>query len=322
MKIKSNNVIKFFVFFLLIFFSSVNAFAWGKRGHETVGSLAAQLLAEKQKGAEFLKNHTFDMGYYNNVPDIVWKSDPETYKKEFFQHFVDMEEFESVKEWNSNKTDFFKKYPNIKETAGRSFWRIQGLYDQLETISKKLSADQNTEALSDKQKSEEKIKKQHLDQSKWLLYAGVMGHYVADLAMPLHVTNNYDGQKTNQKGIHKWFEETLVDELYPEIHIEVFNQAKKQWDVFHKTNKSLTVFELAQQLTKDSQSQIPLMLKIDKKIGRKDIHKASKEYRQLIIDRLTMGTLYLAEIWSRQTGWPYNGEKFYLFNSQPAFITP
>lgn len=322
MKINLNNKLQSIFLIVFILLLSLKSHAWGKRGHETVGSLAAQLLAEKHKGSEFLKNHSFDMGYYNNVPDIVWKSDPETYKKEFFQHFVDMEEFRSVKEWSSNKGEFFKKHPNIKETAGRSFWRIQGLNDELQSITSKLMPSQNLESLKNVKTSEDKIKQQHQNQSLWLLYAGVMGHYIADLAMPLHVTNNYDGQKTNQKGIHKWFEETLVDELYPEIHMEVFNQAKKQWDVFHKTNKLLTVFELAQQLTKDSQSQIPSMLKIDKKIGRKDIRKASKEYRQLIINRLSLGTLYLAEVWSRQTGWPYSGEKFYLFNSQPAFITP
>jgi len=51
-----------------------------------------------------------------------------------------------------------------------------------------------------------------------LFYAGWMGHYVADGAMPLHVTVNYDGWTlaanpngyTTQHGIHSKFESAFV----------------------------------------------------------------------------------------------------------------
>jgi hypothetical protein len=297
----------------LMLLSATQVYAWGKRGHETVGSLAAQLLSEKHKGAEFLINHSFDMGYYNNVPDIVWKSNPETYKKEFFQHFMDMEDYSSVKasDWDSDKVAFFKKHPDIDNKAGRSFWRIQGLYSELEKISSTLS-----------QKKVLSKEEQNSYQVKWLLYAGVLGHYIADLAQPLHVTNKYDGKKTNQKGIHMWFEETLVDYLYPNLQPEVYKKAVKDWDEFHKKNSSLTVFELSQKLAVDSQKQIPQLLKLDKINGRKNISVAAKAYREMIKDRQVEGVLYLAEIWSRQTNWPYKGDRFYNFESRPTYIEP
>lgn len=40
-----------------------------------------------------------------------------------------------------------------------------------------------------------------------------MGHYCADLHVPLHSTENYNGQFTNQKGIHSLFESRMY-ELY------------------------------------------------------------------------------------------------------------
>lgn len=40
-----------------------------------------------------------------------------------------------------------------------------------------------------------------------------LGHYVADAHVPLHLTKNYDGQFTNQKGIHALFE-TRIPELF------------------------------------------------------------------------------------------------------------
>lgn len=307
----SNVVVSLFVFLTLASFST-ETFAWGKRGHETVGSLAARLLAEKHKGSEFLSEHSYDMGFYNNVPDIVWKSNPETFKKESIQHFMDMEHYKDVKksDWTHKRENFFKKYPTIAKGAGRSWWRVQELNNELETITKSL-----------KQKKIEKSE-QHARQAKWLLHAGVMGHYIADLAQPLHVTDNYDGQKTDQKGIHRWFEEEVVDQLYPSIHLLVYDKALTQWDAFHNKNKSKSVFQLCQELTKNSQGEIEKLLEIDKKTGRKNLAAASLEYKNLAVDRLALGALYLAEIWSRQTSWNYNGEKFYLFDTKPNYIEP
>lgn len=295
-----------------ILFNFSYAFAWGKRGHETVGSLAARLLAEKQPEAQFLSNHSYDMGFYNNVPDIVWKSEPKTFKKEHFQHFMDMEHFKNVKEtdWVSQRESFFKKFPNIGKKSGRAWWRVNELNTDLEKITQSL-----------KQKKLP-IKEQHNYQAKWLLYAGVMGHYIADLAQPLHVTANYDGKKTKQRGIHRWFEEEVIDELYPSLHEEVYKQALQKWDSFHNDNKSKDVFQLCQELTKNSQDEINNLLSIDKKVGRKNLKKAAEAFKQLAVDRLAIGTLYLAEIWSRQTNWDYNGVKFYKFDSKPNYIEP
>ncbi len=40
-----------------------------------------------------------------------------------------------------------------------------------------------------------------------------LGHYIADAHVPLHLTQNYDGQLSNQKGIHALFE-TRIPELF------------------------------------------------------------------------------------------------------------
>lgn len=96
------------------------SYAWGKRGHEMVGSLAAQLLAKEYKGGEFLLYHSFDMGYYNNAPDLVWKSDSDTYKKEYNQHYMNMENFEKVKDlqWNKSRKQFLKSIQTLNPHSG------------------------------------------------------------------------------------------------------------------------------------------------------------------------------------------------------------
>ena len=44
-----------------------------------------------------------------------------------------------------------------------------------------------------------------------LFYATDMGHYIGDANVPLHVTSNYDGQLTNQKGLHSLWESVIPE---------------------------------------------------------------------------------------------------------------
>lgn len=51
------------------------------------------------------------------------------------------------------------------------------------------------------------------DLARILKYAAEIGHYIGDAHVPLHTTENYNGQFTNQHGIHGLWETRLV-ELY------------------------------------------------------------------------------------------------------------
>lgn len=48
-----------------------------------------------------------------------------------------------------------------------------------------------------------------------------MGHYVADAHVPLHTTENYDGQLTGQEGIHSFWESRLP-ELFGDLEYDYF----------------------------------------------------------------------------------------------------
>lgn len=49
------------------------------------------------------------------------------------------------------------------------------------------------------------------DWQKAMLKAADLGHYVGDTHNPLHITENYDGQLTNQTGIHSRYETTMIN---------------------------------------------------------------------------------------------------------------
>jgi hypothetical protein len=53
------------------------------------------------------------------------------------------------------------------------------------------------------------------DEKKILRYAADTGHYIADAHVPLHTSKNYNGQFTNQLGIHAFWE-SRIPELFAE----------------------------------------------------------------------------------------------------------
>ena len=57
------------------------------------------------------------------------------------------------------------------------------------------------------------------DAEKIVQTAGALAHYVEDIHMPLHVVKNYNGQLTNQHGVHQRFEDDMVDAYAEQIHL-------------------------------------------------------------------------------------------------------
>lgn len=59
------------------------------------------------------------------------------------------------------------------------------------------------------------------DPEKILRMSAELGHYVADAHVPLHTTSNYDGQLTNQSGLHAFWESRLPELFFEEYDLVV-----------------------------------------------------------------------------------------------------
>ena len=59
------------------------------------------------------------------------------------------------------------------------------------------------------------------DENKILKLSAELGHYIADAHVPLHACSNHNGQYTNQKGIHAFWESRVPELL-----------AEKEWNFF------------------------------------------------------------------------------------------
>lgn len=295
------------------------AHAWGRRGHATVCEAAALLLAEK-KEQSWLSSSSFDLSYYCNVPDITWKKG-DLYKVEWTNHFMDLEIFDRAfrsskiaKPFEMDRLTFNAKFPEVKDEAGRAYWRITELMTKLA---------QTVTAL---QPSNLALKNRHELQIEWLVAAGAIGHYVGDLGQPLHVSENFDGQLTHQKGLHAFFEDELVDRIFQtssmQMQNEVMKLAQTKWRSQKAAFAKVSELQLIEVLATTSNRSLIELLAIDRRVGRKNLDRAMNAHHKMIVDRMAESAAVLAELWRRRLDWKFTGEKFYSFEGTPAYIVP
>jgi hypothetical protein len=85
-----------------------------------------------------------------------------------------------------------------------------------------------------------------------------LGHYVADAHVPLHTTRNYDGQLTNQVGIHAFWESRLPELFSAEFDFYtgkaqyISNVQLEAWKIISHTNQALdSVLRFEKQLSEN-----------------------------------------------------------------------
>lgn len=292
---------------LLILLPSL-CMAWGKRGHDLVAKTAARILV-KEEQKTYLRDHAFDLGYYSNVPDIIWRNMPEKIAKtEGPQHFLD---------WNKTFETHFEKPENIpvrfedyKKKMGKDYdsklglvpWRIKDLFsDAISYASKPLDPK---------------------SQGKLLVTMGVLSHYSGDLGNPFHTTDNYDGQMTGQKGIHSYFETLLVDQLDLSTDEKVMELALEKYKKLKSENRD--VDQNVRWLIGDSHKFLDEALKKDKEDDRKDVSASLKLHEKMLLDRLATASAVTALIW-RDILAPvknFDSKKFYFFDGRPEYRFP
>ena len=94
---------------------------------------------------------------------------------------------------------------------------------------------------------------------KILKYSADIGHYIGDAHVPLHTTHNYNGQLTNQKGIHGLWESRLV-ELYSKEYnyfvgkaVYIQNLQESIWKVLKESHYALdSVFRFESEITHEN----------------------------------------------------------------------
>jgi len=164
--------------------------SWGPVGHEPINRAAVLALPAPMQ--TFFYNHIDFVTQESTVPDIRKYILNDPWEKP--RHFIDLENFGAFDSLPASFVEAKKKYGEaFLQQNGILNWYLQEMMDKL------------TKAFRDTKKTE------------ILFLAADLGHYLGDAHMPLHTSTNYDGQLSNQKGIHAFFESQL-----PEMFIETY----------------------------------------------------------------------------------------------------
>jgi hypothetical protein len=173
---------------------SLQCFCWGFYGHRQINYYAVFLLPPEmmvlyKPHIDFLAEHSVD-------------PDKRRYavKDEAPRHYIDIDRygqypFDSLpRKWSEAVARFSE---DTLMAHGIAPWWIPRMLWRLTTAFKEKN------------------------QSRILKLSAELGHYIADAHVPLHASNNHNGQLTGQTGIHGFWESRIPELL-----------AEKEWDFF------------------------------------------------------------------------------------------
>ncbi|RZK36668.1 MAG: S1/P1 Nuclease [Pedobacter sp.] len=159
--------------------------SWGFFAHRRINQLAiftlpADMINFYKSGHKHITEHAVDPDKRRYIDTL-----------EAPRHYLDVENYEeNIDSIPEKFNDALAKYGQKKlNENGIVPWQIQRTYYSLV-----------------------KAFKTH-DSLKILKYSAELGHYIGDAHVPLHTTNNHNGQLTNQVGIHAFWE-SRIPELF------------------------------------------------------------------------------------------------------------
>ncbi len=182
------------ILFLLILCLHLECYCWGFYGHKKINNYAVfllppQMLVLYKTHIDFITNHAVD-------PDMrryaVAQEGP--------KHYIDIDHYGKYpfdalpRKWNDARDKFSE---DSLQLHGIVPWWVQTMLFRL------------TDAFKEK------------NQVKILKLSAEIGHYIGDAHVPLHANSNHNGQNTNQRGIHGFWESRIPELL-----------ADKEWDFF------------------------------------------------------------------------------------------
>lgn len=206
------------------------AFCWGFFGHRKINYMAVFLLPPEM--IRFYKPHIEYLELHAVDPDkrryAVAAEGP--------RHYIDMDQYGTFpyaglpRNWNDAVARFSE---DSLMQHGIVPWHIQVMLKRL------------THAFQEK------------DASRILQLSAELGHYIADAHVPLHASSNHNGQKTNQKGIHGFWEsrvpELLADSTFDFLIGKaqyIRNPLQFTWErVYESARAADTVLKSEYQLT-------------------------------------------------------------------------
>jgi hypothetical protein len=177
--------------------------AWGLDIHRRITALAldglpAPLRQFYARERAFVVEHSVDPDMWRVVAlrTELGAEDP--------NHFLDIDDLDEPEPWTGVPRDwkaFLSRYGEQRATrAGRLPWRTTEVYELLVAAWKSHASGKAPYAAGN---------------ARYL--SAVIAHYIEDGNQPFHAVANYDGQLTNQRGVHSRFETELAQRYWTRV---------------------------------------------------------------------------------------------------------
>lgn len=209
----------------------VSLCSWGFYVHETATQLAVYQLPKHLR--QF---------FFSNIDSLTGNSirpDKRRYadKEENPKHFIDLEAYgeNAINNMPADWQAAIQKYSHdTLRKYGYVPYQVLIEYDSLINAFRQKNAD------------------------SIIFYADDLAHYIEDANVPLHTAINYDGQLTNQKGLHALWESTI-----PELELSNYNLYKKHTATYIK-DKRAAIWQAIQQ----AHALLPQMFEKEKEVAK------------------------------------------------------
>lgn len=289
---KTGRVSLYLITAIALTLASQAAFGWGFWAHRTINKAAVGLLPEPLR--DFYLTHSDYLSEHAVDPDMrrgKWKNEGE-------YHYMDMDDYGTYPNFKVPATyaEAVKKYGEkavVKD--GMVPWRV-GM---------------DVDSLSSAMKAHDIPLVLHLSAD--------LGHYVADMHVPLHATKNYDGQFTGNIGVHYRWESGIPNRFGSGYSFDGIDSARYIRNPVGHALKILThSYSLLDRIYRaDSLAKAGIpsgdLYKIEMKNGRKEYIYSDEYYRKfnnelngMVESQLRAATNAVASYW--YTAWVNAGK--------------
>ena len=254
---------KKYIFLFFVFLENVFVYGFGWYSHEVINYHLVFTLPEGEL-FKFFKKHISYFSKHAADPDRrKYKI-----KTEGCKHFFNIDAYDA----SLQKNGWIKYEDMIKRYGEKTVLKYGTLPWSILATQKEL-----TKAFKKREK-------------KKILYLSInLAHYIADAHTPLHLTKNYDGQETNQVGIHSVWETQL-----PKMFIKTYNLAvgcvkyqknlpKRIWEIIIESYEaSKNILKIEKELNDQVVFGKFAYCKIGKSINRMNSKKYATKFHDLL----------------------------------------
>jgi hypothetical protein len=269
----------------VLLFNASTTKAWGDEGHRFVNRVASERLPADMP--QFFRNASPRLSFLGPEPDR-WRDSQELFsglrEVNAPDHFVDIDEpndFKALPDDRYRYADWLRASGKEPKDIGFLPYAILEGYQKIQVLFRLWRDPKNA---AERDQIEQNI----------VFYAGVLGHYVADGAQPLHTTIHYNGWSTSsnpeqmtREPLHWRFEgEYVKAQIKPEDFSPLVSNASRLPDTF----SSIMDFLI------DSHGNVRKLYEMDKN-HRWDANNRHPESKKFVTARLAAGSQMLANLW-------------------------